>query len=461
NEHFVPPANNHNITGEFDPTVHLFSGVNSVSLPGFAQVTDKLVFEATKQLSDKFPFNRHMNGGNHLGIGWMQSTVTHEGRRSSSAVSYLNDQVLRRKNLDVLIHAQVTRLITTPHKIRDIHQVSARKAEFVMRGTTGPFHTVSAEHEVILSAGSIGTPHILHHSGIGDSTFLKSIGISPIVNLPSVGRNLTDHPLVISSWRVNSTQTLDDLSRNETVLAQALKQWQEEKQGPLVIQPITHAGFLRLGSEVLNQALQAAGLENDPAASDRTPHIEIALAVSFDIKSFRNGGQVGELPLTGNFMTMATGVVSPVSRGSVLPSSSFPFDTPQIDVAFLDSEFDLIALKESVRSAAQFLSAPAWTDYVVEPFTIGLAEGLAHDGDEALTNYVRNRTVTFFHPVSTAAMSPNDASWGVVDPDLKLKKVAGVRVVDASVFPIIPAAHTQVPVYVIAERAADLIKLKH
>ncbi|PFH47692.1 GMC oxidoreductase [Amanita thiersii Skay4041] len=458
NERFVPPVDNHNITGQFNPSVHSFTGINSVSLPGFPEPIDGRVIVTTAQLSDQYPFNLDMNSGNHLGIGWVQSTITHDGQRSSSAVSYLNTQVLSRSNLDVLLHARVTRLIKTSKKLGDQRKISARSVEFVVDGTTaGPTHILTANREVVLSAGAVLTPHVLLHSGIGNITLLQSLGITPLLNLPGVGQNLTDHPAVANTWFVNGTDTLDNYVRNATLFAQTLKQWEDERQGPFVDEPINHAGWLRLPSELLSKALQAGGLGNDPAAT-MTAHYELVVTVNLFLTMGQNGVVVGVTPPTGNYLTVATAVVSPVSRGSLVLSSSSPFDPPKIDVAFLQSPFDLFVLKESVRSAAKFLTAPAWADYVMQPFTVGLAEALAPNADEALTNYVRAQTQTFFHPVSTAAMSPFGASWGVVDPDLRLKNVDGVRVVDASVFPVIPAAHTQAPVYIIAERAADLIK---
>ncbi|KAG6853996.1 hypothetical protein C0991_011653 [Blastosporella zonata] len=140
--------------------------------------------------------------------------------------------------------------------------------------------------------------------------------------------------------------------------------------------------------------------------------------------------------------------------GSISLASTDPFDQPLIDPAYLATEFDAFAMRESVKSVRRFLAAPAWKDYVIGP-----AGGLANaTTDELLDDFIRRGTFTSAHPVGTAAMSARNAAFGVVDPDLLVKQVSGLRIVDASVMPFVTCGHTQAPVYIIAERAADLIK---
>ncbi|EEB95388.1 hypothetical protein MPER_05651 [Moniliophthora perniciosa FA553] len=111
----------------------------------------------------------------------------------------------------------------------------------------------------------------------------------------------------------------------------------------------------------------------------------------------------------------------------------------------------MFTMREALRSSVRFMSSSAWNGFVISPPTNATT-------DDELDEFIRENASTIFHPVGTAAMSPRGASWGVVDPDLKVKGVDGLRVVDASVFPKIPTAHTQVPTYIVAERASDLIK---
>ncbi|KAF9264090.1 aryl-alcohol oxidase-like protein [Marasmius fiardii PR-910] len=425
NERFTQPVDHHNTTGQFDPKVHGFNGINTVSLTGFPWPIDGRVIQTTAQRPDQFPFNVDMNSGNELGFGYPQWTIK-DGERSSSATSYLAPEFLRRRNLQVMLDAHVTRLLS---KGKSFHEV-----EFTTRGST---LKVTAKKEIVLSAGSINTPQLLMLSGIGDSSKLSSLGIKPIHHLPSVGKNLTDHPVLPLSWLVNSTDTLDTVARNATLQAEQLKQWNDTRTGPLVDGLFTHIGWFRLqpNSSIFQKF-------PDPAAGPNSPHIELIP---------ENGNVRPPTPPTGNFLFIAVALVSPLSRGEVTLTSSDPLTHPVINPNFLDSEFDLFAMKEAVRTARDFLSSAAWNGYIISATNNATT-------DAELEFYIRNSTVAIYHPVGTAGMSPKGANWGVVDPDLRVKGVEGIRVVDASVLPIIPAAHTQAPTYILAERAADLIK---
>ncbi|KAJ6494975.1 aryl alcohol oxidase [Mycena vulgaris] len=178
NEEFTPPVDHHNTAGQFNPAVHGFNGINSVTLQGFASPIDSRVIETTQQVSE-FPFNLDMNSGNPIGIGWGQTTVK-DGSRSSSATSYLGPEFINRPNLHVLLHARVTRVLPTASN-------EFRTVEFV-QDLKGKRFTLTAKKEVVLSAGSVGSPTILMYSGIGNSSALKTLGIKPLHNLPSVGQ---------------------------------------------------------------------------------------------------------------------------------------------------------------------------------------------------------------------------------------------------------------------------------
>lgn len=174
-------------------------------------------------------------------------------------------------------------------------------------------------------------------------------------------------------------------------------------------------------------------------------------------------------------MAIGMVVVSPASRGTVKLSSSNPFDAPVIDPGFLTSPIDKLIMREAVKGALRFVNASTFTDYIVAPVA-GLSDTPT---DAEIDQYIVANTGTIWHPVGTASMSRKGASNGVVDPDLRVKKVSGLRVVDASVLvsvsvdseavrvamtdliffqPFVPSAHPMAAVYVLAERASDLIK---
>ncbi|KAG6907390.1 hypothetical protein DXG01_009081 [Tephrocybe rancida] len=425
NEKWTAPADHHDTTGQFDPAVHGFQGINAVSLSGFSHPSDPRVIQTTSELPDDFPFNLDMNSGDPLGLGWLQATIK-RGERSSSATSYLEAKFIDRQNLHVLLNTRVTRLLET--RSSGPSQPVIRTVEFADEDTQKPRITLTATKEVILSAGTIGTPHILLHSGIGDAKSLKAIGIRPVVDLQDVGRNLSDQPALGNAC----------ISTNATLREEVLQQWEKHRTGPLVASSSTHLAFSRISSDspIFNSV-------RDPASGKNTPHYELVIS---------NGA--GLRTMQGHFISIGTIVVSPIARGSVSLGSTDPFDQPLIDPTFLATEFDIFAMREAVKSAQKFFTAPVWKDYVLSP--VGGLENAT--SDQLLDDYIRRGVFSAAHPVGTAAMSAKNASFGVVDPDLRAKGISGLRIVDASVMPFVTCAHTQAPVYIIAERASDLIK---
>ncbi|KAG5638849.1 hypothetical protein H0H81_009400 [Sphagnurus paluster] len=433
NEKWTIPADKHDTKGQFDPAVHGYRGITGVSLPGFTYAFDNRVIRATSELQE-FPFNLDMNSGNQIGIGWTQSTIQ-AGARSSSATSYLAPEFANRKNLHVLINARATRILQTG----STNGIPIFKSvEFVDDGAlSGPRRKVTAKKEVILSGGAIGTPHLLQHSGIGDAKMLSEVGVKPLVHLPSVGQNLTDHPFVANTWLVNSTDTFETALRDATVMEQQIKQWNETQTGPYAASTFNLAGWLRMpkNARIFQQF-------KDPSAGPNTAHYEFIIA---------NGKTRLPLPPTGNFMVIGTVVLTPLSRGTVLITSNNPFDRPTVNPNLMASDLDMFVMREAIRSARRLAQAPAFSDYVLR-----LEDSAVTDAE--LDAFIRGAAITVSHTVGTAAMSPLGADYGVVDPDLRVKKVAGLRVVDSSVIPLVPAAHSQAATYVIAERASDLIK---
>ncbi|KAF4610917.1 hypothetical protein D9613_007239 [Agrocybe pediades] len=239
-------------------------------------------------------------------------------------------------------------------------------------------------------------------------------------------------------WTVNSNDTFEKFTENPTVSEADLKLWQNNKTGVFANSIANNVGWVRFpnDSSVLSN-------QEDPAAGPHTAHFELLIS---------NGLSIPPFPTAGNFLSITTVLLTPTSRGSVTINSSDPFAAPLIDPNMLSTEFDVAGLIESIRSVRRFVSAPAWDGYIATSVTNATT-------DAELEAFVRSTTSTLFHPVGTAAMSAKDAGYGVVDPDLRVKGVDGLRIVDASVLPFLPAAHTQAAVYVFAERASDLIKV--
>ncbi|KAG7440523.1 aryl-alcohol-oxidase from pleurotus Eryingii [Guyanagaster necrorhizus] len=434
NERWTSPTDNHNTSGQFNPAVHGFHGINSVSLAGFPSPTvQDRVIQVTEELSDEFPFNLDYNSGFQLGVGWAQSTIKH-GKRSSSFTSYLGPEFVGRQNLHILLNAQVTRLLQTNSDPTEFLTV-----EFA-ENKDAPRQRVTATKEVIISTGSVGTPTLLLNSGIGDPNQLSRFGIKTLINIPDVGKNLSNQPMLTLSYFVNSTNTFDDIIRNLTLRSELIRQWIEtDGDGPLGIGPYgTHQVFTRLSKN--STALET---NPDPAAGPNTAHIQ-------------SGIQNGDIspPPEGHFMTISLSLNTPTSRGSIQLNTTDAFDQPLIDLGLLTTDFDVLALKEGIGIAQRFVGARAWDGYVLGP----LSNITASSTDAELEAFIRANTSPNGHIVSTASMSPKGAQHGVVDPDLRVKGIARLRVVDASILPFVPSANTQFAVYMVGERGADLIK---
>ncbi|THH09111.1 hypothetical protein EW146_g8785 [Bondarzewia mesenterica] len=437
NERHVASADNHNTTAQFNPAWH-GSGPLVTSLPGNPTELDPRILATTMELSSEFPFNEEMNSGRPLGIGWLQSTIGHSVR-SSSATAFLTPALTDRTNIDLLINTHVTRLSKTGTGPNGYPRFCGVE---VARNASARRFTVRARDEVILSAGSIGTPQLLMLSGIGDKYELKKkVGIEPQVHLPEVGKSLQDHPYMTLQWSVNSTKTFDAVVNNQTAFAAALKQYDETGQGIMANNAIAnHIGFFRLpnSSDVLREF-------GDSTAGPLSPHYEFAFCNGFVATTQTPPG-------TGNYISVAIVLVSPTSRGSVSITSSSAFDHPLIDPALLSTKVDIRTMIEAVKALRRFFSASSWRDYIVAPFV----EAVNATTDAGIEAYARQWTASIRHPVATARMSDITTGLGVVHSDLTVKMVSGVRVVDASVL------HTsQAMVYIVAERAADLIKVAH
>ncbi|KAI0342479.1 alcohol oxidase [Trametopsis cervina] len=428
-EHFVPPIDGRNIDPEIDWDAHGQHGPLHASVSGYHVSTDNRVMQATRELHAEFPFNRDMNSGNTIGIGWTQLFIAH-GQRQSAATAYLTP-VLHRANLDILVNTHVTKLLVTgiDNEGPVFHGVQ------LSQPSSDRVYAVNAGREVIVSTGAVKTPQLLMLSGIGDRAELAGFDIDTLVHAPGVGKNLQDQPLVTLSWSVSSSHTLDIL-RQPAFAAAQLALWKANRTGALGLPLGNQNGWFRL-------PLNASTV--DPSAGPTSGHWEAILGDSFvDLTGLPSPN--------GSFFSIITAAVSPASRGTISLTSPNPFDAPTIDPRFLSSAFDLLTLRESVKAMRRFMRARAWDGWIVDEF--GELKGARTD--EEIERYVQRTAITINHICGTAAMGGKDT--GVLNADLSVKGVVGLRVVDASAFPFIPAAHTGMPTYMLAERAADLIR---
>lgn len=414
----TPPAGGRNASGEYDPKLHGYEGNVETSLPWDGHNEhDRRTIQNAELQKDEFPLILDINDGKPIGASWMQSTIGN-GTRSSAARAYLGPAVRERPNLTILLNTYITRVLQAQDsKLRN----DLRTIELAA-SVGGKTTTITARKELIVSGGVIGTPHILLNSGIGNRTELSALGIKPVLNLPDVGENLSEHVAASLRWSVapQNTTFIDE--------ATALSMWQQNRTGPLTA-VFTHQ---ILWSRIPDNSPIFKTFK-DPSTGPTSPHLELPLDAA-----------------PGASLCLLT----PHSRGSVKIRSSDPFDKPAIDLGLLTHPFDIAALKEGVRIMKRFYSGPAWDGYITgfvgpDPDTLS---------DVDFERAIRGSAFTFLHPVGTASMSSKRSRRGVVDPELRVKGAHGLRIVDASVFPYVLTAHTQAATYILAERASDIIR---
>ncbi len=359
--------------------------------------------------------NPDFNGAEQDGVGFYQVTQS-GGRRCSAADAYLHP-VRDRPNLTVQTDALVTSVV--------IDNGRATGVRYLHRGAE---HVVRAGAEVILAGGAVNSPQLLMLSGIGPADHLREHGIPVIADSPGVGANLSDHPVVAALWSTPRVRSLAELAGPLNLL-----RWQLTHGGPMTTNIAQSGGFAR----------------TDPGlpAPDIQWHV---LPVPF-----RDGGLADP---TDRGMSILVTLVDVRSRGRITLRSADPRHKPLIDPAYLADRADLGALVAAIGMARQIAAARPlrkMTGSELEP-------GPDLRGDAELREFVRRAVTTIYHPVGTCAMTGRaqlDAGRvaGVVDTELRVRGVEGLRVVDASVMPTVPRGNTNAPVIALAERAADLI----
>ncbi|RXW22283.1 hypothetical protein EST38_g3581 [Candolleomyces aberdarensis] len=393
-EKWVAPLGGRDITGQYDPRVHGLKGNVFVSLSQIGPSDfERRVIQTTQDLRRDFPFNLDPNSGTPLGVTWLQSTIGN-GERSSSATAYLSTGIRARENLDIVLNTQVTRVLKTGSG----KQLDLRTVELAPRSGGNTRKTLTAGKELILSAGAINTPQILLSSGIGDRKELSALRVNTIHDLPDVGKGMSDHVVLLTAWNTTGAAIPPPSPAD-------LEQWQNTRTGRLSGFGPKNFIWSRIPS---NSSIWRGN--QDPASGRNAPHLELALSN------------------LGNNAVASVVLLTPKSRGSVKLRSSNPFDPPLIDLGYFTDPFDLAALREGARIAKSFYSGRAWADLITAQFTL--------DPDttppDVFDDFTRDQAATALHATGTAAMSARNARNGVLDPDLRVKGVKGLRVVDAS-----------------------------
>lgn len=345
-----------------------------------------------------FPARGDFDGLTVDGAGYYQVNQR-RGRRWSTADAYLRP-ALGRPNLKVLTGALVTRIV-----------IEDGRATGVAYRLDGVDAVATATREVVLSTGAIGTPQLLLLSGIGPAAELGKHGIDVVVDSPRVGERLQDHPRVTAIWRMAGPPRRNRFAK---------LRWRLFGRGPLASNGGEAGAFERTKPDLEVPDLQFMVCPPSPLEPGAPPKTAV-LITAIDVHS----------------------------RGSVRLRSADPAEAPAIDPAYLDDPRDLEVLVAGVHRGREIAATEPFAALAVEELAPGRAV-------TDVAEWVRENVVTMHHPTSTAAMGGDPEA--VCDPLLRVRGVAGLRVVDASVLPRVPRGNTQAPILAIAERAADLIK---
>jgi choline dehydrogenase len=351
------------------------------------------------------------NGPEQDGVSMFQ-VFQKDGRRWSAADAFLRPAA-KRANLELITGATVLGL-----ELEGDRAVGVR-----YRGKRGSKVVARADREVILSAGAIGSPQILMLSGIGAPEELREARVEPRHELPGVGRNLQDHPYLTMLWEISEGRTLYGADKPKYLL-----EWLLRKTGPLTSSAAEVVAFVRT----------RAGL---PAAD-----IQFHMGALY----FENHG---EEEFDGDAMTIAPVLVSPKARGRVWLRSADPLAKPRILTNSLSEPDDVASMVAGMQMAREIAAESPLAEVVVRE----LKPGADAQSPEQIEAALRERLELIYHPVGTCRMS-DDGEEAVVDSELRVHGLEALRVVDASVFPLIPGGNTNAPTIMVAERAADLIR---
>ncbi|RVD07068.1 alanine-phosphoribitol ligase, partial [Mesorhizobium sp. M2A.F.Ca.ET.029.05.1.1] len=405
---FKRAENNQRFANDF----HGDQGPLGVSNPISPLPICEAYFRAGQEMG--IPFNPDFNGAAQEGVGYYQLTQKN-ARRSSASVAYLKP-IGARKNLTVRTDVLVTRVVVEKGRAIGVEVVDRPGGEkTIMR----------AEREVIVSSGAIGSPKLLMQSGIGPADHLKSVGVTPVHNLPGVGSNMQDHLDLFVIAECTGDHTYDNYAKLHRTLWAGL-QYLLLKKGPVASSLFETGGFWYA----------------DPTAA--SPDIQFHLGLG-------SGIEAGVEKLKNPGVTLNSAFLRPRSRGTVRLKSADPADHPLIDPNYWSDPYDRDMSIKGLRLAREIMRQKALQPYVLREVLPG--PNLQSDAD--LFDYACRTSKTDHHPVGTCRMG-HDA-MAVVTPDLRLRGIEGLRVCDASVMPRVPSSNTNAPTIMVGEKGADLI----
>lgn len=359
-------------------------------------------------------FSEDVNGYSQEGVSRFEMTVE-GGYRSSASRAYLHSQP-KKDNLTVLTGVKVLRVI-----------VEGGRAVGIEYAKGGKSFQVRANREVELCAGTFGTPHLLMLSGIGPANHLKQHGISVVLDAPQVGENLQDHLEAHVQVETDKPVSLNKYLKPHLMLWAGM-QWFGWKGGVASVNQCHVGAFLRSSAEVTHPDIQFH-------------FFPVLFGPNWIPDPAKNGYRLGAGPMR------------PESRGTVRLASSNPNDAPLIDPNYLATEHDRFVMREGLKLGRELLAQSAFKDFHQREDL----PGIDVQTDAELDAFIREDASSAYHPCGTARMGADGDERAVVDLELKVRGIDGLRIVDASVIPAVPSANINACVFMIAEKSADLI----
>jgi len=366
------------------------------------------------------PLCKDFNTGDNEGVGLYQVTQFHDsernGERCSAAAAYLHPLLGQRPNLTVLTQTRTTRIL-----------FEGKRAVGAACRRSGQDHEVRARREVVVAAGAFGSPQLLQLSGVGRVEDIARHGIRMVHELPGVGQNLQDHLDFILACKSKDTDNFGIGLAAAAHMPGHIAQWSRDGTG-IIATPFAEG---------------AAFFKSDP--SIERPDLQLHFVISIVDDHARKLH-------AGYGYSCHVCVLRPFSRGAVFLQSGDPLADPGIDPRLLSDDRDLAMLIRGARMTREVLLSEPLAGYCHKEL-FGIRDGMT---DAQWEHHIRSRADTIYHPAGTCRMGVDEMA--VVDPELRVRGLEGIRVVDASVMPTLVSGNTNAPTIMIAERAADLIR---
>ncbi|KAI9894890.1 MAG: hypothetical protein M1814_000110 [Vezdaea aestivalis] len=477
------------------PEVHGYNGPVQVSYPKYFYNQSRNLFLAMNRLG--VPISDDCSDGAVAGASFIPTDIDPVNQTRSDARRTYYDPFISRPNFHVMTGQHVTQIlydglaanaaagnptggdrtgtgnvidngplfgigstVPPPPKFaaRQAPLLRARGVQFAA-DSSAPRQEVTANREVIIACGALHSAQLLQLSGIGPASLLNSFGVPVRIDLPGVGSNMQDHPLVGTFYPYNNvTDSPALLAQNATYNEEARQQYYSSKTGPWTAGSGNGFAFNSLPSisNRANQILDSAQAQ-DPSTylvADIDPSVLRGYTVQKEIlvRTLRNVRNAIYELLNNNVGSLTVALMKPFSRGTCRIVSADPFTPPAIDPRYGSNPIDLQVYVEALLFNRQILATPEMMELQPAQFVPTV------EADEAsLIQTIKNGVRTEFHPSCTLAMLPLELG-GVVSPELRIYGTQNIRVVDAGIFPMIPAAHLQAVVYAVAEKAADIIR---